>query len=267
MGVDCSTRLTPMEFYDELAPLYHLIYPNWSESISRQGERLSRIIESEWPGHQKVLDISCGIGTQTFALTESGYAVVGSDLSSGEIERARREASIRGVAVEFSVCDMREAHSIHGTGFDIVISCDNSVPHLLSDEDLLLAFRQMFECLRPGGGCLLSVRDYDQEPRGKNLVKDYGVRVENGKRYVLFQTWDFEGEHYDLGFFVVEENMLTKQVRTHVMRSRYYAVSTKRLSELMREAGFETVKRIDGAFYQPILLGTKPLACVAPMSA
>jgi len=247
-----------MDFYDELAPLYHLIYPNWGESIRRQGERLSRIIESEWPGHEKVLDASCGIGTQSFALAEHGYTVVGSDLSAGEIERARHEARIRGIAIDFSVSDMRQAHAAHGTGFDVVISCDNSVPHLLSDEDLLLAFRQMFACLRPGGGCLLSVRDYDQEERGTNMVKHYGARVENGKRYVLFQTWDFEGEHYDLSFFIVEEDMATRQVKTHVMRSKYYAVSTTRLCDLMRETGFENVKRVDGAFYQPVLLGTRP---------
>jgi hypothetical protein len=27
-----------MDFYDCLAPLYHLIFPNWNDSIQRQGE-------------------------------------------------------------------------------------------------------------------------------------------------------------------------------------------------------------------------------------
>lgn len=246
-----------MKFYDELAPLYHLIYPNWDDSVQRQGEKLARIIESEWPGHRKVLDVSCGIGTQSFGLASRGYSVTGSDLSPGAINRARDEAARRGVDIAFSVCDMREASTHHGTGFDVVISCDNSVPHLLDDGDVLLALRQMAACLRPGAGCVISVRDYDQEERGRNLVKHYGARIENGKRYVLFQVWDFEGKHYDLRFFIVEENLLTLEVKTHVMRSRYYAVSTARLCDLMREAGFEDVRRMDGVFYQPILLGTK----------
>ena len=50
----------------------------------------------------------------------------------------------------------------------------------------------MTACLSAGGGCLITVRDYEREERGKNLVKPYGVRVENGKRYLLFQVWDFE---------------------------------------------------------------------------
>jgi SAM-dependent methyltransferase len=247
-----------LDFYDELAPLYHLIYPDWNESIRKQGESLSRLIESEWPGHRKVLDVSCGIGTQTLALAGLGYPVTASDLSANEIERARHEARLRGLDIDFSVCDMREAHSAHGTGFHIVMSCDNSVPHLSTDDDLLLAFRQMAECLRPGGGCLVSVRDYEKEERGTNLVKHYGARIENGKRHVLFQVWDFVGEHYDLGFFFVEEDLSTREVRTRVMRSRYYAISTARLCELMREAGLEKVRRIDGAFFQPVLVGTKP---------
>lgn len=247
-----------MNFYDDLAPLYHLIYPNWSESIQRQGEQLDAIIQAEWPGRRTMLDVSCGIGTQVFALANHGYTVAGSDLSVREIERARREAQLRKVNIEFTVADMREARAVHGTGHDLVISCDNSVPHLLSDDDLLLAFQQFVSCLHPGGGCVISVRDYDQEARGTNLVKHYGARVEDGKRYVLFQVWDFDGDHYDLSFFVVEDELSTGQVKTHKMRSRYYAVSTARLCELMREAGFQNVKRLDGVFYQPVLVGTKP---------
>lgn len=249
-----------MDFYDDLAPLYHLLFPDWSNSIRRQGEQLDQVIQSEWPGHRKVLDVSCGIGTQTFALAGRGYSVIGSDLSPKEIERARREADARGMAIDFKVGDMRKAHENHGTGYDLVMSCDNSVPHLLTDDDLLVAFQQFFACLRPGGGCVVTVRDYDKEERGANLVKHYGARVEGGKRYVPFQVWDFDGDHYDLSFFVVEDEATTGQVKTHVMRSRYYAVSVARLCELMLAAGFESVKRIDNAFYQPVLVGTKPVA-------
>jgi SAM-dependent methyltransferase len=252
-------------FYDELAPLYHLIYPDWNDSIRVQGEKLSQLIEAEWPSadaSRKVLDVSCGIGTQTLGLAALGHAVTASDLSANEVERARNEARERGLDINVSVCDMREAHTHHGGGFDIVISCDNSMPHLQTDADLLAALRQMTACLRPGGGCVVSVRDYAKEERGSNLVKHYGARVDDGKRHVLFQVWDFDdggkGEHYDLGFFFVTEDLATRAVSTRVMRSRYYAISTTRLCELMQEAGLKDVRRVDGAFFQPVLVGTRP---------
>jgi hypothetical protein len=44
---------------------------------------------------------------------------------------------------------------------------------------------------------------------------------------------------------------------THVMRSRYYAVGTDKLLALLRQAGFRSAERLDGRFYQPVLLGKK----------
>lgn len=120
----------------------------------------------EWPGRKAVLDVSCGIGTQALALAEKGFKVTGSDLSGAEIERAKVEAVLRGLEIPFSVCDMRNAATHHPLPFDLVLSCDNSLPHLLSDADILTALRQMHACLKPGGGCLITVRDYDMEERG-----------------------------------------------------------------------------------------------------
>ena len=248
----------PADFYDRLVPFYHLIYPDWNASIEHQGDQLGALIEAHWPGRQKVLDVSCGIGTQAIALALRGYRVTGSDLSAPAVERARREAAARGLAIDWSVGDMRSAHAHHGTGFDLVVSCDNSLPHLLTDADLLLALRQMRACLKVGGGCVITVRDYAREERGRNLVKPGGVRVENGTRTVLFQVWDFDADQYDLSFFFVAEDLASGAVSTQLLRSRYRAVSTGRLCELMVEAGFDAVRRIDGAFYQPVLVGTRP---------
>lgn len=252
-----TTPSSPADFYDRLAPFYHLLFADWDASSQRQGEQLGALIEAQWPGCRKVLDVSCGIGTQAVALAQRGYRVSGSDLSAQAVARARREAARHGVNIDLSVCDMRHAHARHGTGFDVVVSCDNSLPHLLTDADLRLALTEMRACLAVGGGCVVTVRDYEREARGSNLVKPYGVRTENGRRYLLFQVWDFEGDHYAVTFFCVEEDLSTGEVGTHVMRSRYYAVSTTRLGELMREAGFGDVRRIDAVFYQPVLVGTR----------
>ena len=246
-------------FYDELAPRYHLIFDDWDASIRRQGCVLAEIIRAHWPGSSRVLDVSCGIGTQAIALAINGFEVEASDISPRAVERASEEARQRGQDIAFSVCDMREAFAMHGGGFDLVISCDNSIPHLLSDSDISAALRQMFACLRPGGGCLITVRDYEQEPRGTNIVKPISAVTREGIRYVAFQVWDFDGDCYDLTMFLVGENLSTGKVATQAMRSRYYAIGIPRLMALMDEAGFEQTARLDGAFYQPVLVGTRPV--------
>jgi len=246
-------------FYDELAPLYHLIYGHWETSIARQARALDEIIREEAGGHaRRLLDVSCGIGTQSLGLAELGYLVTASDLSRGAVERARREAAARGLSIDLSVADMRAAFERHGGGFDIVLSADNSVPHLLTDAEILRAFRQFLGCLSPGGICLISVRDYaTTEREGRKLVP-YGVRTEDGVRYVLLQVWEFRGDLYDLAMYFVEDRGGGAECRTRVMRTMYYAVSIDRLMQLLRESGFEDVHRVDGRFFQPVIVGRRP---------
>ncbi|UJR24020.1 hypothetical protein I4U23_026985 [Adineta vaga] len=251
-------------FYDELSPFYHVIFEDWNKSVDRQGLQLTNIIRSHWPEYRSILDVSCGIGTQAIGLSKQGYHVTASDLSTKEIERAKQEAQQHDQTdILFSVCDMRTAFTYHGGNFDIVISCDNSIPHLLTDDDILITLKQMFSCLRPGGGCLITIRDYDQEQRGgKNLVKPYGkAKIENGKRYVALQVWDFDeqdDQYYDFTLYVIEEDLNSKDIQTHAMHSRYYAIKSEKLMKLMNDAGFENVVRLNEVFYQPVFIGTRP---------
>ena len=83
----------------------------------------------------------------------------------------------------------------------------------------------------------MTVRDYDREERGTGLVKPYGVRDRDGKRYVIFQVWDFRGDIYDLAmYFVVDDG--GGKPETHVMRSKYYAIGTDRLHGTDAAGGF-----------------------------
>src|SRR4051812_23485042 len=102
------------DFYDRMAGLYHLIFPDWDESIERQAGQLAGVIHDRWgAGPKTVLDVSCGIGTQALGLVQQGFAVTASDLSAPAVARARAEARRRALAIDFSVCDMRAAYAHH----------------------------------------------------------------------------------------------------------------------------------------------------------
>jgi SAM-dependent methyltransferase len=250
--------MTVEGFYDRLAPQYHLIYADWEASIGRQAAVLDGLLREHWGETRlKILDVACGIGTQALGLAGLGHAVTASDLSPAAVERARQEAAKRGLAIEFSVADMRSLPAEYREQFDVVLACDNAVPHLLNDADLLRAFEQMSACARPGGGCLITVRDYDREERAGVQVKPYGIRDVGGKRFVIFQVWEFHGPIYDLAMYFVEDEG-GPSCSTQVVRSKYYAVGTGKLLALMEQAGFRDVQRIDERFYQPVLLGKKP---------
>jgi SAM-dependent methyltransferase len=246
------------DFYDELVPYYHLIFEDWEASMEWQANSIAGIITQQW-GRQvgNILDVSCGIGTQVIGLALKDFRVIASDISVKAIERAQKEAFARNLDIAFSVCDMRDAYQHHRKHFDVVMSCDNSVAHLLSDNDIHEALKAMHACTRPGRGCPLTIRDYDKEERGHGLLKPYGVRGDGKRRFVVFQVWDFDGDQYDLSMYFLEENLDSGTTKTHVMRSRCYAISPNHLLELMRSAGFESVTRLDNEFYQPVLVGTR----------
>jgi SAM-dependent methyltransferase len=251
-------------FYDELAPFYHLIFPDWEASVRRQAKALDGVIRERWgDGRLSILDAACGIGTQALGLAALGHRVTASDLSAAEVERAAREARDRGLAIRFSVADMRHLAAHHREQFDLVIACDNAVPHLLTDDEVLAAFGQFFACTRPGGGCLITVRDYDWEDRAGVQVKPYGARDEGGVRYLIWQVWEFRGPVYDLAMYFVADRG-GQDCTTRVMRSRFYAVGTGKLMELMRQAGFVQVERLDDRFYQPVLVGRRAAEPSAP---
>ena len=89
----------------------------------------------------------------------------------------------------------------------MVVSCDNSLPHLLTDADLLRALHEMRACVAVGGGGVVTLRDCEREERSRHLVKPGGVRIENGARTLLFQAWDFDGDQSDLSVFFVAEDL------------------------------------------------------------
>ena len=202
------------------------------------------VIRERWGnGRLSILDAACGIGTQALGLAALGYQMTASDISAAEVERAAREAGDRGLAIRFSVADMRHLAKHHRELFDVVIACDNAVPHLLTDDELLVAFGQFLACTRPGGGCLITVRDYDREDQIGVQVKPYGVRDAGEIRYLIWQVWEFRGSVYDMAMYFVTDRG-HQECTTRVMRSRYYAVGTGKLMELMRQAGFVHLERL-----------------------
>lgn len=53
------------------------------------------------------------------------------------------------------------------------------------------------------------------------------------------------------------EDRQSATAQTHVMRSRYYALSSDHLMKLMEDAGYVSVTRLDDQFFQPVLMGAK----------
>jgi SAM-dependent methyltransferase len=245
-------------FYDQLAPLYHLVYENWEASITRQGKALASLIGEHWgAGARMVLDAAVGIGTQALGLLSLGFSVTGSDLSYVAVDRARREAAARHLPFTGVVADFR-ALPVRAASVDVVIVCDNSLPHLETPSEIKRALGQCFRCARPGGGCLVSMRDYGSPPpSGTVEVRPFGERAWAGRRYHLRQVWSWRGPRYDLSFEIMPVD--SSEECATILKSSYLAIPVGQVSVLMAAVGFQDVRRVDDRFFQPVLVGTRPV--------
>ena len=248
------------KYYDDLAPFYKLIYPDWDKSLQRQSRMLDDVIREFIGTNSKtVLDAACGIGTQSIGLAKLGYHVTASDLSPGEIEVAKQEALRYGVDIEFQIVDMRRVWDFYQKQFDIVIACDNSVPHLLNDDEILSAFKQFYQCTAAGGACLISVRDYAQLEKKHEQEQMYPRLVHQTAdgQVVIFDMWKFEGQFYEMTTYIVHDTG-NAEAKTQVLRGgKYYCVEISTLEELFRKAGFHDVITLRERFFQPLILARK----------
>jgi len=243
------------DFYDDLAPEYHLIYEDWNTAVEHQGVALDRLVRSRLPSAQSVLDCSCGIGTQALGLATHGYQVHGTDVSERALERARLEAIRRGLDVAFEACDIRDLERLHGT-YDVVMSCDNAVPHLLTDDDVARAFRAMCSKLRPGGLVVITVRDYDKALVERPVTT--APRINPGpprKVVVRLHDWDApDSPLYTVHFLILTESSTGWSVSHH--SARYRAIGRQALTLAAANAGFTNIQwheAEDISFFQPAM--------------
>jgi SAM-dependent methyltransferase len=248
------------DFYDQLADDYHLIYPDWSQSASRQGGALDGLVRRRFGASEAseagldILDCSCGIGTQTIGLAERGHRVVASDLSPVAATRAGEEGRRRGLTVPTAAADMRALPFADGS-FDVVLSADNSLAHLLSEDDVRRAVGDMRRVMRDAGLLVLTAKDYGDSRQTRRQSTVPSVSETADGRVVTFQLWRWhEGGVYDFDHIQLVPDGETWQVRVRRATSRAWTFDE--LGGLVGECGFEDVTwhSVDEVgFFQPVL--------------
>jgi glycine/sarcosine N-methyltransferase len=145
------------EFYDRLARAFDVM-TDWAARLKQEMPFMEGILTRVRA--QSVLDVACGTGWHAIALARKGYAAAGCDASPAMIEQARANACRVSVNVPFEVADFSQVGKIPGT-FEAILCLGNSLPHLLSRDQLGDTFGQMRMKLKPGGVLILHNLNYD----------------------------------------------------------------------------------------------------------
>ena len=247
------------EFYDRLSLFYrHNMGWDWDAEMREEGATLDRFLARGMnrPGPYKLLDCSCGIGTQAIGLALMGHQVHATDLSPVSIDRARQAARGLGVDITLAVADYRRLEDAVPDSFDVVLSCDNSIAHCLTDADLGAALTSMKSRLNSGGLLLLSARDYDELVNERPRFNNEHVQDKADGRRIVFQLWDWDddGRRYRMHQFLLRDD--DGNFKVSHFETRLRALRREELIAAVHHAGYGQVRwhlPEDSGYYQPIV--------------
>eukprot|EP01102_Stenamoeba_stenopodia_P022026 TRINITY_DN9031_c0_g1_i1.p1 TRINITY_DN9031_c0_g1~~TRINITY_DN9031_c0_g1_i1.p1 ORF type:complete len:289 (-),score=68.47 TRINITY_DN9031_c0_g1_i1:99-944(-) len=259
-------------FYDDLAKDYQLIFSDWRQTVVRQAEIVSKIIENHHGGSPKeVLDCTCGIGTQAIGLAMKGYPVHATDISVESVKKAKEEAEHFGVQEKmvFEVVDLLRLDE-WGTNrkFDVVMAMDNALAHFQKEEEILTAFTNMASKLSSGGLLMTSFRDYDTilKDKPRSTLPTVIDSAADDTRTLSFQVWDWTEESYEMSHYTVKQKNTSQQEQqqpiceTVCRKTRMRAWQREKITSLLVAANLERIQWLmpnASGFYQPIVTAHK----------
>lgn len=190
------------------------------------------------PEKAKILDLCCGMGRHSLALTEFGYRVTGIDLSKyllAEAQRIDPEGTVR-----WMEGDMRDIG--FAQEFDAVVNLFTSFGYFERDEENAKVFAGIYRALLPGGKYII---DYLNPTYIKRNLVPFSTRDEEG--VTIEQSRSIED-----GF--VRKRIVMKEVgksdRTYLEQVKLY--ERPQFSRMLEDAGLD-VDRVygnyDGSLY------------------
>jgi D-alanyl-D-alanine dipeptidase/SAM-dependent methyltransferase len=225
--------------YDNLAQSYDALI-SWPQRLRREKPFLTRAFKQFRV--RRILDTACGTGMHAIAFHDWGYHVVGADISAGMIEKARENAGDR--KIEFIQAGFTETEKIGGV-FDAVTCLGNSLPHVLSDDELDASLAAMLDCLLPGGVLIIHNNNYDRILGRRERFMPLAQGKRDGREHLFLRFFDFDDEL--LTFNIVTLAKESGEWRMSADSSTHRALTRDLLVGRLEKAGFEAVE-VFGSF-------------------
>ena len=242
---------SPTDFYDALAPMFDVM-TDWEARLAAEGPFLKAILEEA--GARRVLDAACGSGGHALWLARQGYDVVGADVSPVMIALARQKAAAAGLDVPFAVAALSDLQPLAhvsqplapnpqpSTHFDAVLCLGNSLPHLLTQDDLVAALQGMAGMLRPGGALVLQNLNYDlrwqKQPRW--FMAQGGVL--DGQEVLVWRFADYDAPAGRIAFHIALFRKDAPNWKVEVHTTPHRPLFQTDLIAALAEAGFSETR-------------------------
>ena len=134
-----------MDEYKVISDVYDILNPK--EEIFGQKPFFEKLTRDH--SVTRVLDCACGTGWHLSMFHDMGLTCFGSDLSPDMLKLAK--TNLEGKYIPLKQEDFRNLGNSWGDTFDMVVCLTTSLPHMLTDEDVVSALTSMYERIGNGG--------------------------------------------------------------------------------------------------------------------
>ena len=235
-----------MDFYDNIAD-------NYAELTGIAGRRTpaERFVKELTRRFDitSAVDAACGTGLFAIELGRCGVEVVGSDISHGMLKFAPANAA--DARIDTNLCSwleapMQELASRLEGPRDAVLCMGNSIPHLLTDDDLNRTIAGFATLLKPGGVLAVHLLNYARVlSEGERIV---GVTRTGSKEFVRF--YDFDRDSVAFNILEIQwddEGRCSHKLLTTPLRPYLHS----ELIDALTTAGFKAIETFGDLKFNP----------------
>jgi len=131
----------------------------WGDEPSEAAQKSINFLKNELSMKSSLLDLACGYGRDSILFSQYISNVTGIDISSEAIDMAKKYNK----EIDFVVGDMFDL-PFNKESFDIVFG--NFILHLFLKKQRNEILKEIFDLIKPGGVCIISVASIDDSDFG-----------------------------------------------------------------------------------------------------
>lgn len=234
------SNYTPEDFYDKISNKYHWFFSSWENIMGQEVSLIQPILDKY--NVKTVLDCSCGSGLQAIGLTKNGFTVDGCDISQSMIDKAYDLCRRENFNIVFKKCDFRELESAYNNKFDAVISWGNSIPHMMTEADILKALSSIYSRINDGGIALFDMRNYDVMLEKKKRFHPMRINdVKDDKRYSLLFVFDYLESFIRFNVIYLIEDLKTGEKHMEFESVDYNPIKKNDFVKMLTQVGFKNI--------------------------
>ncbi len=231
-----------MNFYNQIANFYDEM-----TSAPERKNRISSFVETFYQRYRPktILDAACGTGSYTIAWANRGIQAVGVDISEKMLDQARQITALANPRPKFIQTPIQNLTDHLNTPFDAIFCLGNSLPYLLTDQDLNASLTALRTLLNPHAPLLIQFINYP--PLIEKNQRVLAVNRRDNVEYIRF--YDFLDNLINFNLLRIDWQTDQPQHQLHTTPMRPY--SPEQIIKALMNHGFTQVSLHGSLDFEP----------------